>query len=160
MILALLLALAPVPAAPADNLGPGWVNFSRRPALRRGDVEVSMGTLDVHAGHYRYWLRRVAEGAGVTRVDWTDSDSCPAVARVLERMRALPMPGLTTPDRDSGNIILDGIGYRLKVGGVEAGQSVDVELRSNVETSLARWVESSLKELAPCWSATVPVRQD
>nr|WP_314444053.1 hypothetical protein [uncultured Sphingomonas sp.] len=51
-------------------------------------------------------------------------------------------------------VTLDGAGYTLKSTGVYDGANSNLEVESNVNTPLAKWIDTALATLQPCWRAT------
>lgn len=149
-------------AAASSQLGDGFAQFSRSPALEHRQVEVAIGVLgrNSRGGEPVYWARRVTSSFGGTAETWADGRTCPALRETLAAMRALPFPELDVPGMSTTqpDIVLDGIGYRLSTIGLYGRNSVSVTFESNVRTPLAAWVEESLKRLEPCWTTVVPRR--
>ncbi len=90
-------------------------------------------------------------GASTTRS--TSTGVCPAARTQLLQLEGLTLP---TPDvpglgREMQTITMDGAGYRLKVQALYDGDAADLTLESNVDTPLARWIDSALDTLSACW---------
>jgi hypothetical protein len=162
MLLALALQVASTPPAPRDGFAESaFAHFSRVPTLAH-----SSETVDVAIVYAPYSTAPPAYMMRLTRrrfqqhdaIFWADSRSCPAMRPVLDAMRALPSPRPQVPGIDPyGDIILDGVGYRLMTTARFAnGQDGDLVYSSNIGTPLAAWVDGSLGALARCWSATAP----
>ena len=80
---------------------------------------------------------------------------CPAARSVLASAVQLEMPriGIIGLEDDSILVTADGVRYRLNAEAAYPGQSLyDIEINSNLNTPLARWVDQSLLTLEPCWS--------
>jgi hypothetical protein len=58
--------------------------------------------------------------------------------------------------RENDSVILDRMGYSLDAPASMFGGDTRLTISSDVETSLADWIESTLNVLQPCWTATPP----
>jgi hypothetical protein len=155
----LLLLAASAAVIPAD-LGPAWMEFSKKPALKHEMTTVQIGTLGggKNGAPLRYWLRKQETSSldGTTKVQWAESNSCKPVEQILVKMKAMPSPGFHAYGSEpAGAITLDGVLYRLKAPTSTGGS---VEVTSNAETQLSGWVEESLVSLNGCWTDTAPRR--
>ena len=136
-----------------------WAEFSKNPALHQGFESVQVGTLGSDRGRLHYWLRRTVKDGDKETITWSDSLSCATVRPVLAAMRNLPAPRPAPYGFDQrGDITLDGVGYMLRTPARFGPHTADLTIRSNVNTPLAQWIETSLTALAPCWSSKVPGR--
>jgi hypothetical protein len=142
----------------SESLDP-WAEFSVRASLAR-PVEVAT----VHVGDLRYagadgsekWLRKTTTFfGGGSRVQWTDTRSCPAAGEVLSRMYDLEMPRPI-----EGGIIeaqADGLIYELSADAeFTGGRRARLSVGASGGTPLANWMDRSLAELEPCWSDLPP----
>lgn len=176
-----LLVSASSSAAHEDDR-PGFLTFSAsRTQLRNSQsviVDVGLRSLRDEEGRWRparredLWFQITIDGhllGEPGRRRWTDGQRCPAAVAELDRVRdlTLPRPVLPFPRPDGeadeeGDIYLDGRVYTLSVRSASLqGQAIgSVEMSSNVETDLARWVERMLAVLEPCWSRTMPDDMD
>ncbi|SDD69192.1 hypothetical protein SAMN05444678_11937 [Sphingomonas sp. YR710] len=129
---------------------PGWARFSRSSLLPPGETRITVGTLGYDREHRKldYWLRR--NDAGQTY--WTDSRKCPQARDILSAMRFIER------EPQSGAIAFfpESIDYTLDTPG-SAGQGA-THMASGPDTSLAKWVDTAMVALAPCWSPTPPTR--
>lgn len=176
-----LLVPASGSAAHEDDR-PGFLSFSASRTLLRNSqsviVDVGLRSLSDEEGRWRparredLWFQITINDSTLGqpgRRRWTDGQSCPAAVAELDQVRnlALPRPVLPIPGPDGetdeeGDIFLDGRVYTLSIRSASLqGQAVGrVEMSSNVETDLARWVERMLAVLEPCWSRTMPDDMD
>lgn len=162
MLLAFVLQAASVAPNLRDAFAErAFAHFSRAPALAH-----SSETVDVALVRAPYSTAPPAYTMRLTRrrfqqpdaIFWADSRTCPALRPVLDALRAVVAPHPQVPGIDPyGDIILDGVGYRLKtMARFPNGQDGDLSYSSNVGTPLAAWIDRSLAALARCWSATAP----
>lgn len=126
---------------------PGWAQFSRSSVLMIGETRVAVGTLAYDGPHRKleYWLRRT--DANQTR--WTDSARCPQIRDILGAMRFIEHE----PQAGQISLFLEGTRYTLDTPGRGS-----THFASGPDTSLAKWVDTALDALEPCWSTTPPAR--
>lgn len=169
-------------SAAHDDDRPGFLTFSAsRTQLRNSQsviVDVGLRSLRDEEGRWRparreeLWFQITINDSSLGqpgRRRWTDGRSCPDAVAELDRVRdltmprpMLPVPGPNGEAVEEGDIYVDGRGYTLSMRSASLqGQAVGrVEMSSNVETDLARWVERMLAVLEPCWSRTMPDDMD
>jgi len=150
-MLTVLLAL--VNGAASADLPRQWAQFSRSGALSHVSETVDIATDDRGKdSKFRYVLRRTKRKLNAEpEVVWADSETCPAVRSLIVAMRTIQMPspapyGLPG---ESAAITLDGTGYSLTAPSSENMGKLTISL--NIGSSLASWVDSSLKQLESCW---------
>ena len=147
-----LLIFGAVLAAPPHALpaGPAWATVTKAPAFRWEGIVLEFGNLDepvAGSPATSFYVRRTASGARSIRVTWADSLTCPELAGVVAGLRAFPAPdGARGGSRPSGRA---GMRYALAR---PLGQS----LFGDAESTLARWTDRSLQQLAACWRTTPP----
>lgn len=147
----LLIALAA--AAVHVPLPSQWAQFSRS-----GVLSHSTETVDIAAGNQTgptrpgYLLRYTRSMPGQeTEIKWANSGDCPTIRTVIVSMQdiAMPSPAPYGAPGQSVEIILDGAEYLLTAPSSYSNGRLTIT--SNVGSALATWVDSSLKQLAPCW---------
>ena len=157
-LLAALLAAAPS-EAPSR---PAWAIVTRAPAnASSGNVRLEFGTLGAAraappaSARLAYFVLRTAGDGASRKVSWADSRTCRALTPILAELREIPTPRIDLPgfpSRPGGTdeaIVLDGITYRLRLFD-------DLQFSGNIGSPLARWTETALKRLEPCWAAKAP----
>ena len=153
MIFALLLQAGIAQPLPSDV----WAALSSSASLAHSSETVEFLYSGTGATTDAVTLRLTSRRLGETpKIMWANSRTCPGAAEAVKGLRLVPMPTPIFPG-DREEIILDGVGYRVRFQahyGSEMG--LPVELSSNRGTSLARWVSDTLRKLKPCWSATRP----
>jgi hypothetical protein len=148
-------ALAAQPAEAPPRLG--LLRFSVVPARRRGSAVVDVGRIPPDRGLHHFSFRRTAPNADrPSPTRYANTITCPAARAPLEALEDLALPGIDVPaiGREPTEIILDGADYRIAGRVVHAdGQPGEFELSSNVGSPLARWIDSMMAALEPCWQA-------
>jgi hypothetical protein len=157
MSLLLAAALAAAPTAPL-NLNPVWATLTRKPDLRLTSTKLEVGTIaGRHEGGLQFWLKRTITERDGAKVVWTTTLACPAAKPALARMEDISaspdVPGVGAED---GEIILHGMIYTLEAPGRVGSGGGGFRISSNLHTPLARWADSTLAALEPCWSTTAP----
>lgn len=153
-VLPILLVLADPEVHP--ELPHQWAQFSRYVDLRHTRETVDIATDPRQRGkEFRYRLRYTKRPRGKEpEIKWADSATCPSVRSVIANMRDIKMPSPApygVPDQ-STTIILHGAIYSLTAP--SSDNMGKLTISSNVGSSLASWVNASLKQLDPCWTAT------
>lgn len=147
-MLSLLAAAALVTPAPprCRNL-----SFSRSLALARTSQAVCVE----RQRDLNVWSLRRTEKArdGSEKATYTNTSACPAILPVLQAVEALelPKPDLLGFGREVEFITMDGAGYMLTSSGLYGGAVSDLTIESNVDTPLAKWIDTALVTLQPCW---------
>ena len=158
-MLSILIALAAV--ADPTPLPMQWAQFSRSPPhiLIRGiseTVDIATGTQKNSADlPYRLRLTTRTFGGRTVKVEWADSVRCPAVRAVVLSMTEIKMPS-PAPYGSPGKsdvIMSDGTEYFLNAPSSDNMGSITIA--SYGGSPLAAWIDSSLKQLASCWSAAL-----
>jgi hypothetical protein len=113
-----------------------------------------------------YWVARRLDGQGHSVdgsiVTWADSRTCPALIRVLEDMERLGSPWPDVPRlgrSEGGPPVLDGVSITLWTRSARMGDNaalVELEMRGNVDSPIAKWWSDMQASLAPCWAETEP----
>lgn len=135
-----------------------WAQFSRAGALNHvtETIEIATGRGTTGA-EFRYTLRLTRRALEAKpEIRWADSATCPAVRSVIVAMRDIKMPSPAPyglPDR-SASITLDGTAYSLTAPSSDDMGSLTIS--SNTGSSLAAWVDTSLKQLESCWTTAAP----
>jgi hypothetical protein len=125
-----------------------------------------IGRMGDGPGSVTYWVARRVEGQGRSTegstVTWADSRRCDALVRVLEDMERLeggwpdvPRLGRT----EGGPPVLDGASITLWTRWARMGDGaalVEIEMRGNVDSPIAKWWSDMQASLAPCWDETEP----
>jgi len=151
MITTLLLAIA-------TKLSDPWLTFSTTPSFDPRVTTIEVGTLS-GPPKWDYWFRRiVASRSGKARqVWWTDTKRCPVAKSILWEAAKVSPPRLDFPETEEISITGDGTTY--KVSGMAYypnGTAYEMSFSSNSRTSLANWVDESLRKLDSCWSKDRP----
>jgi hypothetical protein len=72
----------------------------------------------------------------------------------MEEVSAAPdVPGLGS---EIAELVLDGVSYTLEAPGRVGKGYGRFSISSNIGTPLARWADTTLAVLEPCWSAQAP----
>ena len=148
MIAAILLQAASLPALPAD----AWVRVSASIGLHGATIiDFITDPVDTRDGEYTLRLiTRTGDGSSIS--SWATSRTCSGVREAVEALNSIPFPAVTSP-RDGTEIIVDGVTYSVlfsaRYGSQDSGL---LELRSNVGTPLAAWVNKMIATAKPCWS--------
>lgn len=148
LIALILIEAATIPLPPPDS----WIRISRNPALSHSfesvDILYSKGSSDPAGFDLRLTYRGTE---GETTVKWASSRSCEGARVAVARLRKLPFPSVSFPG-DPGQVVVDGTGYSISFPAAYGTQySGQIELRSNVGTPLAAWIDDTLVNLQPCW---------
>ena len=149
MLSVLILLSAAVAGTP---LPMQWAQFSRSPALRGVSETVDVATGNRTGNDFSYKLRlTIYARQGEPSVKWTDSAACPAARAVIASMTSIKMPTPAPYGVPGGSqfITVDGTQYFLTAPSSDNMGTMTIS--SNVGSPLAAWVDSSLKQLAPCW---------
>ena len=78
---------------------------------------------------------------------------------MLADLAKVEMPALHVPEvsPDQATVVrADGAAYRLVAGGQYQGEAGRVALTFGTATPVAKWVDASLRALAPCWRSKLP----
>jgi hypothetical protein len=93
---------------------------------------------------------------------WADGDTCPGLESALEKLSGVVALKFTGEGPgDVLEVTTDGVGYDLWARGPlypspKADYRFDLQMKSNVGTPLAEWIEATEKALAACWTDTPP----
>jgi len=148
MIVAILLQAASLPALPAD----AWVRVSASVGSHRATIiDFITDPVDTRDGeHTLRLITRTGDGSSIS--SWATSRTCRGVREAVEALGSIPFPAVPSP-RDGTEIIVDGVTYSVlfsaRYGTQDSGL---LELRSNVGTPLAAWVNKMIATTKPCWS--------
>jgi hypothetical protein len=88
--------------------------------------------------------------------------SCPALRQQLGAIERIPLPTIDIPNAgrelppptEIGSMVLDGDTNRLWTSEARFGSRwilAGIEISGNVDTPLARWADTMMAALAPCW---------
>lgn len=148
MIALILIEAATISMPPPDS----WIRISRNPALSRSsesvDILYNKSSFDPAGFDLRLTSR---EEEGETTVKWASSRICEGARVAVARLRKLPFPSISFPG-DPGEVVVDGTGYSISFPAAYGTQySGQIELRSNVGTLLAAWIDDTLARLQTCW---------
>ena len=107
--------------------------------------------MDTRDGEYTLRLiTRTGDGSSIS--SWATSRTCSGVREAVEALNSIPFPAVTSPS-DRTEIIVDGTTYSVLFSARYGSQhSGPLELRSNVGTPLATWVDKMIATTKPCWS--------
>ena len=175
MILAMMLMLMQADdprdawhAPPFRNqVGDFAIIFFQR-AFDNATTEITLGMSgSVLSGHYLIRRRLIPVEEGQIEHAYTNSRDCPAALEHIRELPHLVMPAPHVPPLDGEEqlvVVTDGARYVLEGRGSfpfrrsdaspHDRTHADYRIESNVGTPLARWVDSMLAALQPCWSAT------
>lgn len=139
---------------PSDS----WVSISRRPALTRSSEIVDFLFNKTSSSGLEFDLRLTSRAADDTlTVKWTSTERCKEARTAALRLRDLPFPAVRLPS-DPEEVVLDGTSYSVKfLAGYGSQNNGELELRSNVGTPLAAWINTTLSNLDNCWSHMRPM---
>lgn len=148
IVLAAAVAQTPLPRQ--------WAQFSRSGALSRVSETVDIATGEGKGtAQFPYKLRLTRSSPeGKIEIKWAESTTCPTVRSVIASMHdiAMPLPAPYGVPGESTEIIVDGAGYFLTApSSYIMGK---MTLTSNVGSPLAKWIDTALEQLAPCWTET------
>ncbi len=136
-----------------------WAEFSVEPSRGGEAQKVEIGTVPgkTEPGEYVYWLRLTQSKGGQDVVSYADTRTCNAARDVIARMEGLGVSQGAAPHTwGHMAITADGAQYRVRMP-VKYGDLIgEAALRTNVGTPVAAFVEQSLNDLRPCWSADLP----
>ncbi len=146
-------------AAPFRNQVSSFATFSIRRAFEDTTTEITLGTSEsLQPGNYLFRRRITSAGGDHVEYAYTNSRDCSAALVPVRRLRRLRMPHPDVPDlsgNEYGIVVTDGARYVLEGHAMHPGNYLgDYRIESNVGTPLARWIDTMLAALEPCWSAT------
>lgn len=148
MIWAAMLQLSAIEGLPNDS----WAQVSAERLLAGSLVTVDFVRDREARENSHYTLRLTRSRAGFSETLWATSRTCGAVRDAVDSLKAVPLPEPKLPNEGTSSV-RDGtlyvVRYDARYGDDQAGP---VELSSNVETPLARWVDDLFAKLTPCWS--------
>ena len=153
-MLPLLVLMADI--APPDAFLSSWAQFSRSRSLIYVTETVDVATAERGSNNtFRYRLRLTRKTLnGVPQVRYADSVNCPAIQNVITSMKSIKMPAPAPYGLWDGPLrirVHDGIGYSLSAPSSDSNGQMTIS--SNMGSSLAAWVDTSLKKLERCWMA-------
>jgi hypothetical protein len=159
-MISLIAALALTTQLSADD-GDALIRFSKEPARSAVITEIAISYRWTRSGGQDYLFRKTVRRSGGTAVEtqWTDAKSCPGAQMVLRTLASFTLPKPSVPDYDGlapRGSFRDGTLYKLEAEAAAPYIDGRLMLTSNEGTPLAEWVDSSLENLAPCWSPNRP----
>ncbi len=150
MLLPILLQSSSPSFLPDD----AWARISADVALARSSTTIDFIRDDADAAEGEYTLRlTVHDPAGLTTNRWATSRTCRGVQEAVEALGSVPFPSVQMP-RDATEIVMDGVAYSVRFSARYGSQlGGPLELRSNIGTPLAAFVDRMIATVQPCWSS-------
>ena len=138
------------PAAPPSD---AWASISVRVPIAQISTTIDFVKEAAGTTSSEYTLRLIERRAdGSTETLFADGRTCSGVRDAVEGLRSLPFPVVSLP-RDDPELVIDGVSYSVRFSARYGSQfSGPLELRSNIGTPLAAWVDGTVARVKPCWA--------
>jgi len=149
MIAAILLQSASASIPPDD----AWFRVSTTVGISQSATTIDFIKDHIDTDDDEYTLRlMIKNGDGSTDTRWATSRTCSGVRKPVNNLSSVPFPAITLPS-DATELIIDGVTYSVIFSARYGSQfSGPLELRSNIDTPFAAWVNNAIATAKPCWS--------